>query len=334
MTNSSIEIAIVNYPSVLQSSLHGLNEMFLLANSLNEQAGNKLKFSPKIYDIKSIIKKPSLQEIAARDKAAVATEIANKDEPLNVVIFPPNMANQYNAAPNPHLTEWLINHHRAGAIICSVCAGAFMIANTGLLRNRSATTHWALEKEFRQKFPDVKLDISKILINDGDIITAAGIMSWVDLGLELVAQFMHPNVMRELGKHMIVDTGKREQRYYQRFSPQLGHGDATVLKAQHFLQQNFHENVTVKGLSELCILTSRTFLRRFVKATNQKPMQYLQRLRIQKACDQIEASNDTFENISRNVGYEDTSAFRKTFQKITGLTPKAFKNRFAAQLVE
>ncbi len=308
MTDTTIKIGIINYPGVMQSALHGLKEMFLIATGLNAQNEGNQSFSVDLYDVASM-GNPRLQ----------------------IVIIPPNIEGEYYLSPAQILKDWIVKQHAAGAIICSVCAGAFILAETGLLDERQATTHWWFAPMFTQKFPDIKLDINKILINDGDIITAAGLMSWVDLGLELVAQFMNPNIMRLLGKSLIVDTGLREQRYYQSFSPKLDHGDQAILKAQHYLQQNFHTTITTKILSSLCILTGRTFLRRFVKATGLKPSQYIQRLRIQEACNLIEITNGTFESISLKVGYEDTSAFRKTFLRITGLTPREFKGRFSAR---
>jgi transcriptional regulator GlxA family with amidase domain len=318
MTISTIEIGIIDYPGVMQSSLHGLREMFLLANKLCEPHEVQQRFSVGLFDIPSI--QQSLTDMGGRKGLAH----------LQIVIIPPCVDGDYYLSPDQGLKDWILAHHSSGGIVCSACAGAFILAQTGLLHNRQATTHWNLASAFVNEFPSVSLDINKILINDGDIITAAGLMSWVDLGLELVAQFMHPKVMRQLGRIMVVDTGRREQRYYQSFYPRLNHGDQAILKAQHYLQQHFHEPFETSTLSELSILTGRTFLRRFIKATGLKPIQYLQRLRIQKACDLMESSNMTFESIALKVGYEDTSAFRKTFLKIVGLTPRDFRSRFAA----
>ena len=315
MTNSTIEIAIIDYPGVMQSALHGLGEMFHFANDIHTRQGSPQHFSVTRHTVASI---------------GQSMTDGSPEKKLNIILFPPSMGSDYYASPDPFLKNWILRHHAAGAIICSACAGAFILAGAGLLENRPATTHWKLAPEFARDFPAVKLDINKILINDGDIITAAGLMSWVDLGLELVAQFLHPNVMRQLGKNLIVDTGLREQRYYQSFCPKLDHGDAAVLKAQHYLQKHFHEPVTTAALSALCHLTGRTFLRRFVKATELTPVQYLQKLRIQKACTLLESTKSTIDSISLKVGYEDTSAFRKTFFKIVGLTPREFKGRFSS----
>ncbi|MBN4073844.1 helix-turn-helix domain-containing protein [bacterium AH-315-E07] len=318
MTNhpSLIKIGIINYPGAMQSAVQGLKEMFLLANEICQQREIEQLFSIELYDIAAI--QQSMADIKSNKKPSL----------LQVILIPPNIVGEYYLSPEQQLKNWILLHHARGTVVCSACAGAFILASTCLLKNRQATTHWKLASQFSLEYPQVRLDINKILINDGDIITAAGLMSWIDLGLELVAQFTHPSVMRQLGKYLIVDTGLREQRYYQSFYPKLDHGDSVILKAQHYLQAHFHGPITVTTLSTLSCLTNRTFLRRFTKATGLKPTQYLQRLRIQKACDLIETTNETFEAISLKIGYQDTSAFRKIFLKVIGLTPRDFKNRF------
>jgi transcriptional regulator GlxA family with amidase domain len=247
----------------------------------------------------------------------------------HVIVLPPSIEGEYFVNPETSLIQWLVQQHQQGSIICSACAGSFVIAAAGLLDHRAATTHWDLAGMLAKQFPHVKVNSEKILINDGDIITAGGLMSWIDLGLELVAQFTQPAIMRQLGKYLIVDTGPREQSYYQSFKPILDHGDKIILKTQHFIQANFQKPLSIAKLAQQCHLTERTFLRHFVTATGFKPNEYIQRLRIQKACDLLETTTFTFEAISLKVGYEDTSACRKAFVKVIGLTPKDFKRRFS-----
>lgn len=308
---SAINVAIVQYPGAMQSAVEGLRELFSLANRLSTEQDTAAPFSICIQE--------GLQ-IAETDKTSTP--------PVQIVIVPPCIDGTYYGEEHPPLTRWLKAQHQQGAVLCSVCAGAFILAQTGLLDQRPATTHWLLAERFSERFPAVYLDDNKILINDGDLITAGGLMAWLDLGLELVAQFAHPTLMRQLGKQLVVDTGPREQRYYRRFMPRLNHGDSTILQSQHYLQRHFHDNLSVKGLASSSYLTERTFLRRFVRATGLKPSEYLQQLRVSKACDALESSQRTVEKIAAEVGYEDVSAFRKVFIKITGLTPREFRARF------
>ena len=315
---NQVRIGIVEYPGALQSAVQGLKEMFFVANSICAQQQLDIAFEIDIYDIEQVLALPdkSLSEGGVEGSA------------LQAIILSPCLEGEYHFNPDSKLRQWLLQQHAQGAILCSVCAGAFILAACGLLHRRPATTHWGLSERFSKTYPDVHLDSNKILINDVDLITAGGLMAWLDLGLELVAQFTQPRIMRLLGKYLIVDTGSREQRYYRSFIPALDHGDKAVLNVQHHLQVNFANSISMSDMAALSCLGDRTFLRRFVKATGLKPSQYLQQLRIQKACDWIESSHDSVELIATKVGYEDVSAFRKIFIKTMGLTPREFRSRF------
>ena len=316
MSTKIISIGIVSYSGCMQSAVQGLKEMFTLANDIAKQNNEENHFSVTLYNV------DTLAQNTPEHSAQIETP------QLQVLIIPPSIVGDYYLNPDQTLVHWIKKQHQLGAIACSICTGTFILAATGLLQQRKATTHWDLTTQFINTFPQVDLDTNQILINDGDIVTAGGLMSWMDLGLEIVAQFSTNNIMRRLGKIMVIDTGQREQRYYQSFSAKLDHGDKEILVSQHYMQKNYSKPINITLLSETCLLSERTFLRRFVKATGYKPIQYLQRVRVQKACDLIETSNNTIDTISSMVGYEDSSSFRKIFVKVIGLTPKEFKNRF------
>lgn len=317
MLNSDVHISLLAYPGCMQSAVQGLKELFFLANDLCAQGGQSQHFTVEIIDTHRL-KLPS----------GDTPQLPNG---IHVVIIPPSVEGQYYRQADDALLKWIRDRHLNGGIICSVCAGAFILADSGLAQGRCLTTHWGLSADFAALHPTITLDTNRILINDGDIISAGGLMAWVDLGLELVAEFSGAGIMRQLGKLLVVDTGSREQRFYKSFVPTLNHGDDAILKAQHHLQNHYSQSITIAGLAKLSCLGERTFLRRFIKATGEKPTHYLQKLRIQKACEQLESSRDSIEHVSTSVGYEDTSAFRKTFIKIMGLSPKEFRNRFCNQ---
>jgi len=307
----SINIAIINYPDALKSAVYGLEEMFNLANQLCSEHGLEQRFNV------SILQLDELAQAQAKSKQ-------------HAVILPPSIVGDFYLKPSDKLQNWLRQQHKQGSILCSACAGSFIIAATGLLTKREATTHWGLINDFSDLYPQVTLTPNKIVNNDGDIITAAGMMSWLDLGLELVAQFTSHAIMRQLGKILVVDTGRREQRFYQQFSPRLNHTDEVILACQQTIQRDYANPLKVTELASSANLTERTFLRRFSKATGLKPNEYIQRIRIQKACDLLESSQKTVELIASEVGYEDVSSCRRNFVRITGLSPSAFKQRFVA----
>ena len=299
-----ISIGICHYPNALKSAVYGLEEMFLMANRFCKE--QEVEFEPKIFN--------------------KTTHLAHK---FAVILLPPSAESEYYLKPQTALIEWLKVQHGSGTIIASACGGGFILAETKLMKNRAITTHWGLSELFKQKFPHMLLNTNEIFIDHGDVISAGGMMSWLDLGFELVAKYSSLNVMRQLGKALVVDTAPREQRFYQQFNPSLLHGDHAIIGIQQAINVGYMQLISIQALAKQANLTERTMQRRFLKATGYNPNQYLQRLRVQKACDLLENSQYSFDWIAKQVGYEDTSACRKVFNKTMGLTPKEFRMRFA-----
>ncbi|PSU30550.1 GlxA family transcriptional regulator [Photobacterium lutimaris] len=300
-----ISIGICHYPNALKSAIYGLEEMFLMANNTCKKQSVDVEFVPVIFDCTKQL-----------------------PQGFAVILLPPSSQSDYYLNPQTKLVDWLKAQHCQGAILASACAGAFILAATTLVETRTVTTHWGLSDSFHEQFPHISLNTNELLIDHGDVITAGGMMSWLDLGFELVAKFTTLNVMRQLGKRLVVDTAPREQRFYKQFNPSFLHGDQTIVAIQQAMNLHYSKPLSIQALAEQISLTERTMQRRFLKATGYNPNHYLQRLRVQKACDLLESSQYSFEWIANQVGYEDTSACRKVFIKTMGLTPRAFRLRF------
>jgi transcriptional regulator GlxA family with amidase domain len=209
-----------------------------------------------------------------------------------------------------------------------VCGGVFILARTGLLAGRQATTHWSFHQVFAEQFPDVLTETDHMVIDYGDVVTAGGVLAWADLGLRLTERFLGSAVMLETARFMLVDPPGREQRFYSEFDPKTKHGDKAILKAQLWLFTQRERPVSVADLAGRADLEQRTFLRRFVAATGIKPSEYQQRLRITRAREMLEFSQATIEEISWSLGYGDVAGFRRVFRKIMGLTPSDYRRRF------
>lgn len=248
--------------------------------------------------------------------------------PLSALILPPRLG---DGAPPPlsdDEAQWIRGLAAEGTVLCAVCVGAFLLGDLGLLDGRPATTHWALSDAFRARCPRPHLDTDRILIDDGDVITAGGLMAWVDLALHLLHRFAGPRAMSTVSSRFLVDPGGREQRFYRAFSPPLQHGDEAILKAQRWLQRHSTETVTVAQMAAEAGLTPRTFIRRFQTATGMKSRRYLQHLRVEHARRRLAESVQSQQEIAWAVGYEDASAFSAIFQSLVGLTPTAYRRRF------
>ena len=230
--------------------------------------------------------------------------------------------------------RWLAERHARGATLASSCGGAFLLAATGLLSGRAATTHWLFADKLRADFPDVKVDADKILIEDGEILTAGGLMAWTDLGMRLIDRLLGPTIMAETGQFWLIDFTGREQRHYSTFAPRLTHGDETILKVQHMLQGNPSRALTVGDIASEARLEERTFLRRFKAATGMRPTEYIQHLRVGKARELLQFTNRPVDQVAWSVGYTDTAAFRRLFHRLVGLAPGDYRRRFEAGKTE
>lgn len=301
-----VRIGILLYPGAQQSAAMGLADLFHVAGRM---VGQEARLCVRTLD---------------------APPGTPEDAPCHVLILPPSLQDPIDPDTAAPLARWLRARHAEGTVLASVCGGAFLLAETGLLTGRAVTTHWAYAEAFRDRFPNVPLDPDRLIIDGGDILSAGGLMSWTDLGLKLVDRFLGPVVMAQTARMMLVDPPGRAQSYYSGFVPRMTHGDAEVLKAQHFLQATEGRDARLATLADLAGLEQRTFLRRFQKATGLTTTEYAQRLRIAKAQELLQFGRLPVERIAWEVGYSDAGSFRKVFHRIVGLTPGDYRRRFHA----
>src|SRR5882724_2150940 len=246
-----------------------------------------------------------------------------------VVVIPNNHRAILEPERDNALITWLRLKHTEGVVLAGVCGGVFLLARTGLLAGRQATTHWAFSDQFAAQFPDVLTETDHMVIDYGDVVTGGGVLAWADLGLRLTERFLGPTVMLDTARYMNVDPPGREQRFYSGFEPRTKHGEGAILKAQHWLSAQRERPVTVADIAQHAGLEPRTFLRRFVSATGMKPSEYQQRLRMTRAREMLEFSRATVDEIASSVGYDDAGGFRRVFRKIVGLTPSDYRRRFS-----
>lgn len=296
------QIQILDYPGAQQSAILGMRDLLDFAARLVEASG----------------------------ATAHRTEICDtpKDGAV-VVILPPALS----LAPPILPDGWkgkLVKLHQAGTVLASVCSGAFLLAETGLVDGRQVTTHWRHAATFRERFPRVVTDIDRLLVDLGDIVTAGGVMAWTDLTLHIIERLWGRKLMLDVAKMFVVDPPEREQSHYASFLPNFKHADASILKVQHMLQENISAAYTLSALAEAATMSERSFLRRFKKATGLSPVAYIQGLRVEAARSRLELSKVSFERLSWDLGYNDPATFRSVFKRITGLSPSDYRRKFGA----
>ncbi len=307
MTNIVLDtpkIAIIAYEGVQQSALHGLGEMFDVANRhVDEGAGRKI--------VHRVLSPSTL----------------NDAHNVDAIILPPNLTGA-RGADDHGLHRWIQKRHLEGTIICSACAGCYWLAHASILDGRTVTTHWALEADFKRAFPKVHLRPEHILLDDNDIVTAGGVMAWVDLGIHLIGRWLGPSVISRTCRQMLIDPTGREQRNYRSFRPNMAHKDQTIRALQLWMEGNAKADLTVGALALQAGLSERSLHRKFSNSTGHSVNRYVQELRVEKAKGLLELTALSVSEICWQVGYQDVSAFNRLFKSISGLSAGEYRTRF------
>jgi transcriptional regulator GlxA family with amidase domain len=230
----------------------------------------------------------------------------------------------------PKTIRFLRRAYERGATLVSVCTGAFTLAETGLADGRKVATHWAFQELFKARYPRVELRAQEILVDAGRLISTGGATSYLNLALYLLERLYGSEVARAASRMFLIDARKAPQGAYAIFSGQKQHGDSAILKAQELIESSVADAPTVEQIAAHVAMTRRTFIRRFKAATASTPSEYIQRARIEVAKRRLEASRDRIADVAEHSGYENLSAFRRLFQRHTGLTPSDYRQRYGA----
>ena len=180
-----VEVGMMLYPDCQIGMVHGITDLFDIAGRFAVQHG-RAPIRASHW---------RLQEGGGFARCFDS----HPDEPAGnsptVLIAPGSLHKLLEPGEVEPYARWLLDRHAHGAVLASNCGGAFALAATGLLAGRPATTHWFFAEQFRERFPDVRLEIDRMVIDDGDIVTAGGLMAWTDLGLRIVERLLGPTVM-------------------------------------------------------------------------------------------------------------------------------------------
>lgn len=312
-----LEIGILRRDPSMLGTVHGLTDLFEVADRVACQRAERVTPMLRVRHL-----------VQDGDGLFRPVDCVGGTREPAIVIVPPRQTIALGMAEDAAGRDWLRARHAAGATVASICGGVFLLAQAGLLDGRTVTTHWACAENLAKSFPATRVDADRLTIDDGDVITAGGMLAWIDLGLIIVERLLGRAVMLETARFMVIDPPGRDQRFYRKFLPRLDHGDHAVLLAQQRLERHGAGGVTVSDMARWARLEDRTFVRRFHKAVGLRPNEYCQRLRVEKARELLEGTIGQIGAIAQDVGYADPASFRKIFTRITGLSPGAYRKRF------
>jgi transcriptional regulator GlxA family with amidase domain len=250
------------------------------------------------------------------------------------LIIIPSVSYDENLVPgNAELIAWIKEQYKGGAEIATMCSGAFLLAATGLLEGKTCSTHWNVAAEFKRQFPNVHLHIDKLITAERGIYTNGGAFSFLNLMLFLVEKYYDRRTAIFCSKVFQIDMDRNSQSPFFIFKTQKNHGDELIGQAQTYMEENLTEKISFEQLASKLAISRRNFDRRFIKATGNTPVEYLQRVKVEVAKNTLENGRKSIFEVMEEVGYSDDKAFREVFKKITGLSPLEYKAKFNREAV-
>jgi transcriptional regulator GlxA family with amidase domain len=316
-------ISILVPESAVLAAIDDPRHVFSQVNSFYKQAGQ-----PDVFDIKFV---GLSREVKLHDSAFTvhADLLLDEVEKTDLIFIPAFVGDLKTAVEtNKDFIPWLIEQREKGAEIVSLCVGAFLLAQTGLIDGKQCSTHWRAADEFRKTFPGINLVTDKIITEDGGIYTSGGATSYYNLLIHLVEKFTNRETAIRTAKVFAIDFERDSQSSFMIFKGQNRHSDEEVKKAQDFIENNFRDKITIDELSSQVALGRRSLERRFKEATCNTIAEYVQRVKVEAAKKWFETSRKSITEVMFDVGYSDTKAFRGTFKKITGMTPVDYRKRY------
>ncbi len=227
---------------------------------------------------------------------------------------------------------WLRRLHEGGTTVASVCTGSLLLAESGLLDGRSCTGHWAYRDLFQSAYPGIRFAPEAILDLSGErqgLITAGGVTAWQDLALHLIARLCGPEHASRTAKVYLLAGHEDGQLPFSAMERRVRTSDAAIRDCLAWIEDGLATPNPVTAMAERSGLTSRTFARRFQLATGQRPIDYVHALRIERARLLLETGRDGVDDVGFAVGYEDPTFFRRLFKRTTGMTPAAYRRKYA-----
>lgn len=326
-----LEACIVAVPETAGSALYGMLDVLAATGNLwQELVGGE----PPRKLIQPRVVSDRRKDFQCGNGIPVRPDCHVGDDPrADIIILPElwlgpdeDISGRYDA-----IIDWVRRSYQGGASIYSACSGSIMLAETGLLNGRPATSHWGFERLFRTRYPQIEFKPEPVLQfadPGGRIVTAGGTTSWHDLAIHIIARHCSPGEAARIAKVYLLKFHDEGQLPYAALVKEAPHADAAVRECEAFLKQNYLDPSAVTKTVEQARVPERTLKRRFKAATGLSVIDYVQNLRIEEAKHLLETTGLAVDEIGVRVGYENLSFFRQLFRRRCGLSPAGYRKLF------
>ena len=326
-----LTVLLIAVPETAGSVLYGMKDVLCASGNIWETLVRSDVQSQQ-FDVKIVA--TGKKSFTCGNDIPVKPDYSLADDPRADIVIVPELW----LGPDEHLKgryhpimDFICRKHADGAYIYSACSGAVLLAETGLLDGHSATSHWGYQDLFSREYPQIAFQPApNICFADeaGRVVTAGGTTSWHDLMIHIISRHVSPGEALRITKVYLLKWHSEGQLPYAALLRNTPHSDARVTEAEQWLEQHFARDDVLQELIAALGMPERTLKRRFKQATGSTLIERVQNLRIESAKVQLETSRAAIEDISADVGYEDSAFFRRLFKRVTGLSPSHYRKMF------
>lgn len=330
-------VIILALPGCMASSVHGIVDNFTVANlAINKTYGSNSYTGAQYFNTKIVSSDGQAINTASGQVLIPECELADITEKPDLVVLSSAFTCDASSKAITHYLDqqtvtlaWLSAMHKLDVTLASACTGCFVLAQAGIFAGKQATTHWLLQQEFQQRYPQLTYNAENVIIEYDNLLSGAAVTAFNDLCLRLISRFSTREIAMLCAKIMLTAPYRELQKPFQLTPFIKNHQDAKVLQAQEWMEAHYTEKIKIDDIAEHLAMGSRNFKRRFKQATSKTPLSYLQQLRIEASKHQLEMTHLPSHEIIWKVGYEDLSSFRRLFKKTTGLTMDNYRKQFS-----
>jgi transcriptional regulator GlxA family with amidase domain len=316
-------VEMLAYPAVQLLDVTGPLQVFATANDLATKAG-----ATAPYAVRVVAKGGGSVTASAGLRIATAPLPRHGTAPDTLMIA--GGTGVEAAAADPTLVDWVRRRARRAQRVASVCTGAFLLAASGALDGRRATTHWSVCAELARRFPKVKVESDPIFVRDGPVWTSAGVTAGIDLALALVEQDLGRTAALAVARYLVV--------FLKRPGGQAQFSAALALQAaddrfgalHEWISRHLADHISLPALARQAGMSERSFSRHYSAATGLTPARAVERLRVEAARRLLSESRLPVKRISQRCGFGSEETMRRSFLRLLAATPQDYRARFSA----
>ena len=316
-------IVLLAFDGVQSLDVTGPLEVFQVANRLAEQAGTAAPYRTEVVGPRPGAVRTSSGLAIVPDRAASACRGA-----IDTLVVAGGQGT-VDAVRDPALVAWVRAAARRSRRVTSVCTGAFLLGEAGLLDGRAATTHWASCDALRRRFPAASVDAAPIYVRDGELWTSAGVTAGMDLALALVEDDLGPAMARDVARWLVLFV--RRPGGQAQFSAQLAAqvpGRAALRELLGWIAEHLDGDCSVAALAGRAAMSPRHFAREFRAATGMTPGAYVEAARVEAARRLLETTELTTAEVARRCGLRSVETLHRVCRKALGVTPGQYRRHF------